>query len=169
MHYKYADGVTLTVASGPGDLDANQAFDGPMVGRTPQPGIRFEGSDGWIECHKWRGPLRASKAEILDVKVDPDKVKMYHPKEITARTSGHGGEYRDFFDAVKSRGPTYAPAETGHRTISIPHIGNIAMLLGRKLRWNPAKEEFVDDAQANALCTRPQREPWTMANVDKWL
>ena len=61
------------------------------------------------------------------------------------------------------------PLETGHRTITIPHIGNIAMLLGRRLRWNPEKEKFADDAQANAMFTRPQREPWTLANADRWI
>lgn len=171
VHYKYADGVTMRLSSGQGDLDPKQSHDGPVVGRTSSPGIRFEGSDGWIECHGWRGTLKASKREMLDVAIDPDKVKFLHrPTEVVPRTGGGGGgEYRDFLDAVKSRGQTYAPAEVGHRTISIPHIGNIAMLTGKKLRWNPETEKFADAPEANAMLSRPQREPWTMANVDKWL
>jgi hypothetical protein len=70
---------------------------------------------------------------------------------------------------VKSRKPCYAPAETGHRTITIAHIGNIAIQLGRKLHWNPQQEKFSDDAEANAMLARKQREPWTIANVSKWL
>lgn len=106
---------------------------------------------------------------MLDVEIDPDKVKLYRPSEIVGRTEGKGGEHRNFYDCVKSRQPTYAPAEIGHRTISIAHIGNIAMLLGRKLRWNPEREQFVDDGDANAMLSRPQREPWTLANIDKWI
>lgn len=171
VHYRYTDGVTMTVSAGHGDLDLQKAHDGPIVGRTPSPGIRFEGTDGWIECHSWRGALKASKREMLDATVDPQKVALIHrPTEIVPRKGGTaGGEYRDFFDAIKSRGLTYAPAEVGHRTITIPHIGNIAMLLGRKLRWNPAQEKFADDTEANQMLSRKQREPWTMANVDKWI
>lgn len=148
--YKYADGVTLNLS-------------------TEEPFIRFEGADGWLECKGWRGTLKASRREMLDVEIDPDKVKLYRPSEIVGRTEGKGGEHRNFYDCVKSRQPTYAPAEIGHRTISIAHIGNIAMLLGRKLRWNPEREQFVDDGDANAMLSRPQREPWTLANIDKWI
>jgi predicted dehydrogenase len=170
LHYRYSDGVTMTLSAGHGDLDVQKTHAGPIVGRTPSPGIRFEGTDGWIECHAWRGTLKASKREMLDATVDPQKVAFVHrPTEIVPRRGGGGGEYRDFFDAVKSRGLTYAPAEVGHRTITIPHIGNIAMLLGRKLHWNPDQEKFVGDDQANPMLTRKQREPWTMANVDHWI
>jgi len=169
VRFKYADGVTMHLSAGQGDLDANTSTDEPLVGRTPQPGIRFEGSDGWIEAHKWRGALKASRRELLDVAIDRDKLHLQVPREIVPRTGGQGGEYRDFFDAIKTRGPTYAPAEVGHRTITIPHIANIAMQLGRKLHWDPQAEKFVNDAEANAKTTRVQREPWTMANVDKWV
>ncbi len=70
---------------------------------------------------------------------------------------------------MKSREDCYAPAETGHRTITIAHLGNIAMLLGRKLRWNPQREVFLDDDEANGMLVRQQREPWTMNNIDKWI
>jgi predicted dehydrogenase len=169
IHYEYADGVTMRVSAGEGDLDPKQRHEGPVVGRTPQPGIRFEGSDGWIESHAWRGTLKASKRSMLDVKIDPEKAPIYRPSEIVPRASDIGGEHRNFVDCVKSRKPCYAPAETGHRTITIPHIGNIAMQLGRKLCWNPETERFVNDAEADAMLSRKQREPWTIANVEKWI
>jgi predicted dehydrogenase len=170
VRYQYDDGVTLTLSAGQGDLDPNTRHSEPVVGRTPWPGIRFEGADGWIESHGWRGSLRASRRDWLDTVIDPEKVKLYRPSEVVARKDGDkGGEHRNFLDCVKSRQPCYAPAETGHRTISIPHIGNIAMQLGRKLRWNPAAERFVDDAEADALLSRKQREPWTIANIDSWI
>ncbi|MBN2580472.1 MAG: Gfo/Idh/MocA family oxidoreductase [Pirellulales bacterium] len=170
VRYEYADGVTMTVSAGGGDLDPNRRHDGPVVGRTAWPGIRFEGTDGWIESHGWRGALRASNRPWLDLPIDPEQVKIYRPGEIVPRKEiGRGGEHRNFLDCVKSRKPCYAPAETGHRTITIPHIGNIAMLLGRKLRWNPEAERFVDDPQADAMLSRPQRRPWTFAHVDSWI
>ena len=107
---------------------------------------------------------------MLDAVIDPEKVKVYRPSEIVARTDGDkGGEHRNFLDCVKSRQPCYAPAETGHRTITIAHIGNIAMQLGRKLRWNPEAERFVDDAEADRMLSRHQRQPWTIANIDSWI
>ena len=151
LEYEYADGVKMTVKS-----------DGPY--------IRFRGSSGWIFSPGWRGALQASDPAILETKVDPDKVKVYHPSEIVAARDGSkGGEHRNFYDCVKTRKPTYAPAETGHRTITIAHIGNIAMMLGRKLRWNPDAEDFVGDSEASAMLTRPQRSPWTIENIDKWI
>lgn len=147
---RYADGVSMRIT-------------------TTGPAIRFEGTGGWIESRGWRGPLKASRPEMLETKVDPDKVKLYRPSEIVGRTEGKGGEHRNFYDCVKSRRDCYAPAETGHRTITIAHLGNIAMMLGRKLRWDPDKEDFADDREASAMLTRKQREPWTMANVDKWI
>jgi predicted dehydrogenase len=170
IHYQYADGVTMTVSAGQGDLDPRQRHLGPVVGRTPNPGIRFEGTAGWIESHGWRGSLKASRREMLNAAINPASVTLYRPSEIVARTEGdRGGEHRNFIDCVKSREPCYAPAETGHRTITIPHIGNIAMLLGHKLRWNPEAERFIDDPQADELLSRKQREPWSIANIDSWI
>ncbi len=150
LQYRYANGVTMRV-------------------RSRIPGIRFEGTEGWAGFENWRGPLKASDPKILKSQIGPNEIHVYHPSEIVARTDGKGGEHRNFVDCVKSRKPCYAPAETGHRTITIAHVGNIAMLLGRKLRWNPQAERFVDDPAADAMLTRKQREPWTMANIDSWV
>lgn len=151
LNYRYANGVTLNVVS-------------------KGPGIRFEGTEGWIGFEGWRGPLQASNPKILESKIGPNEVHLYRPGEVVPRTEGmKGGEHRNFIDCVKSRKPCYAPAETGHRTITIAHIGNIAMMLGRKLKWDPKAEQFVNDAEADAMLSRKQREPWTLANVDSWI
>ena len=127
-----------------------------MTVKSDGPYIRFRGSNGWIVSEGWRGALKASDPAILETKVDPDKVGVYRPSEIVpAREGNKGGEHRNFYDCVKSRKPTYAPAEIGHRTITIAHLGNIAMQLGRKLRWNPDAEDFVGDSEASAMLTRP--------------
>ena len=71
-------------------------------------------------------------------------------------------EHREFLNCVKSRRDTYAPAEVGHRTATVCHIGNIAYWLKRPLKWDPAKVEFVGDAEANRWIDRPKRAPWRL-------
>jgi hypothetical protein len=50
--------------------------------------------------------------------------------------------------------------EIGHRSVSLCHLGNIATLLGRKLKWNPEKEQFINDTTANRMLMRSMRAPW---------
>ncbi|MBM3335230.1 Gfo/Idh/MocA family oxidoreductase [Candidatus Sumerlaeota bacterium] len=134
ISYKYANGVTMNVSAS-------------------QPGIRFEGDKGWIECAGWRGKLVANPPAVLGSKIGPDEIHLY---------TEPGGEHRNFLDCVRSRKDCYAPAEVGHRTVAIAHIGNISMLLGRKLKWDPNKERFVGDDEANKMLSRPMRPPWTL-------
>lgn len=116
-----------------------------------QPSIRFEGTDGWIESVGWGAPPKASSQEILESKIEDREIHLY---------TCPAGEQRNFLDCVKSRKDPYAPAEVGHRTITIAHLGNIAMLLGRKLRWDPKKERFVRDPGADWMLSRQMRWPW---------
>ena len=129
---KYENGVTLFIDS-------------------KEPSIRFEGTDGSVESNGWCGALKASRQEILDSEIGENEIHLY---------TCAAGEQRNFLDCVKSRKPCYGPAEVGHRTISIAHIGNIAMLLGRKLQWDPKRERFVRDVAANLMLTRQMRYPW---------
>ncbi len=62
--------------------------------------------------------------------------------------------------AFISRQETIAPIEIAHRSITIAHLGNISLRLGRDLKWDPAAERFIDDDAANAMLSRPMREPW---------
>ena len=73
---------------------------------------------------------------------------------------------RNFLDCIKSRQDPVAPVEIGHRSATVCHLGNIAMQLRRKLRWDPVQESFVDDDQANQMLLRPLRalEP----ELSKW-
>ena len=64
---------------------------------------------------------------------------------------------------MKSRKDPYFPVDIGHRVSTVCHLANIAIKLGRKLKWDPQTESFVDDAQANALRSRPMRSPWTLS------
>lgn len=132
LHYRYANGVEMEVRSGGVKL-------------------RFEGTKGWVGNSGWRGQLQASSDEILRTKYEPAVSKIWPLPP---------GEHRDFLNCVKSRKPTTYPAEDGQRLSTVMHIGNIAMELGRKLKWDPQKEEFVGDEAANQLRSRAAREDW---------
>jgi predicted dehydrogenase len=140
LHYRYANGVTMAVKSGDSpDGDGRSAS------------IRIEGTTGWIERTPWSGPLRAHDDSILHTKYAPGISKFWPlPKS----------EQRNFLDCVKSRAPTTYTEDTMHLLHVTLHLGLIAITLGRPLRWDPSKEQFIDDAEANALQTRPRRNDW---------
>ena len=79
---------------------------------------------------------------------------------IKTRLYATPGHHRNFLDCVKSRKQTLTPAETAHRSASIGHLGQIAMKVGRKLKWNPITEQFLDDPLATRLLSTPMRAPW---------
>jgi predicted dehydrogenase len=108
---------------------------------------RFEGTDGWIDLGGKSDPPGVAQSAI-----GPGAIRLYESR------SQHG----NFLECVRTRRRTAAPVEVAHRTITVAHLGNIAMLLGRKLRWDPAKEEVIDDEQANRLLSRGMREPWRL-------
>jgi hypothetical protein len=64
---------------------------------------------------------------------------------------------------VKSRKPTIAPVETAHHSAIPGHLGLISMLTGRKIQWDVAKEQIINDPEASALLTRPYRAPYHLA------
>jgi len=67
---------------------------------------------------------------------------------------------RDFLDCVKSRRQPVSDLESAHRTATVCHLANLALRLGRKLRWDAAKETVVGDAEAERALARPYRAPW---------
>jgi predicted dehydrogenase len=118
-------------------------------------GVRFTGDRGWV--HVTRAGLKASCASLLKEKIGPDEVHLPRP------SGGHRqGHRRDFLDCVKTRGQTITPVEVGHRSVTVAHLGNIAMLLGRKIRWDPKREQILDDSSANRMLSRPLRSPWRL-------
>jgi len=133
---KYANGLTMIVAN-----DQQQ----PMG-----MGTVWYGEDGWI--HVKRGKLEASSEEILQQVIGPGEDRLYESRD----------HQQNFIDCVKSRQKTITPIEIAHRSISVGLLGEIAMLLERKLRWDPDKEIFLDDEQANRMLSRPMRSPWHM-------
>jgi predicted dehydrogenase len=114
-------------------------------------GVTFEGSDGQVWVN--RGGIETSPMSLLDYEPGPNEVRLY-------RSDNH---YRNFIDCVNSRQEPIAPIEQAHRSISIAHLGNISLRLGRDLRWDPKQERVLDDDAANQMLSRPMRKPWAIS------
>jgi predicted dehydrogenase len=111
-------------------------------------GATWYGTDGWVRVV--RNTLESSPATLKDSKIGPNELHL----PVSAN------HYRNFLDAVKSRKDPIEPVEVGHRTASLCHLGNIAMVLHRKIRWDPVKEDILGDAAAAKMLSRPMRSPW---------
>jgi len=114
-------------------------------------GVKFEGNDGWIWVN--RGAIEAQPKTLLDETFGAGDIRLYE-------SDNH---YRNFIDCVLSRKEPIAPVETAHRSISIAHLGNISLRLGRDLKWDPDAERIIDDPEADRMLSRPMRSPWKLA------
>jgi predicted dehydrogenase len=143
----YADGVRMIVS-----------------GEFPN-GIKFEGSEGWIFVSrgsetvtasdpvaklKDTQALAASDPRIITSAIGPDEIHLYESKD----------QHGNWLDCVRSRQQPIAPVEVAHRSCSACLLHHIAMKTGRKLVWDPIKERFRNDDEANAMLSRPQRWPY---------
>lgn len=127
----------------PGDIE--------LVCKTEPPGfgVRFEGTEGTITINSKK--FIATPASLQTATLgDNDK-----------RLRVSDNHYGNFLEAVKSRKDGIEPVETGHRTSMLCHLGNIAMLLKRKIKFDPAREEIVGDEEAARMLSRPMRAPWS--------
>jgi hypothetical protein len=109
--------------------------------------VRFEGTEGWVDLEGETSP-RGLRRETIS----PGEVHLY------ASDDHHG----NFIECVRTRRVTAAPAEVAHRSITPAHLGNIAMMLGRKLRWDAGAERFVGDAEADGMLSRAYRGGWAL-------
>lgn len=134
---KYDNGVTMYVGS-------NNHY--------PQ-GVRFIGQKGRVQVT--RGGLDTNPKSLLKERIGPEEIHL-------ARPAGNHrqGHRRNFLDCVKARAQTISPIEVAHRSATVAHLGNIAMLLGRKIRWDPKHERIVGDTAANHMLSRAKRSPW---------
>jgi predicted dehydrogenase len=131
---KYANGIEMRVAN-----------------RSKLPfgmGTAWYGDEGWIYVARGN-KLEASDPLILEKEI-PEEGKLYYSRD----------HHQNFLDCVQSRETTITPAQTAHRSISVGLLCEIAMLTGKKLNWDPEKEEFTNSEIANRLLFRPFRAPW---------
>jgi predicted dehydrogenase len=130
-------------------------------------GIKFIGTEGWIFVSRGNESVTASDPESR-VK-DPQALAASDPKIITSvigpnevhlyRSTRHHGNW---LECVRTRQQPIAPVEVAHRSCSACLIHHIAMKLPRTLYWDPLKERFKNDDEANAMLSRPQRPPYTL-------
>lgn len=114
-------------------------------------GTCWYGDKGWL--HVDRGNrISANDPKILDEVIGDDENKLY-------KSTDH---HQNFLDCVKSREETITPAETAHRSISVGLLGEIAMLTGKKLAWDPDKEIITNSDYANKMLVRPYKAPWKL-------
>ncbi len=136
---KYPNDITMIIAGGHSDIRG---------------GTKWIGTNGWVWVD--RGGFDSSNPEWKDIPVLPEeqrKVKLY-------KSSAH---HRNFLDCVKSRQPTITPVEVAHHSAIPGHLGLIAMLVGRKIKWDAAKEVIIGDEEASKLLTRSYRAPWNLS------
>jgi predicted dehydrogenase len=135
VKHTYANGVVLYTAS---------------AGRN---GIRFQGTDGWIQVG--RGYLEASQPTILSEPLGPGDVHLYRsPQDDLV------GHERDFLNCVRTRKRPICDVEIGCRSVTVCHLGNIAIRTGKTVRWDPAGEEITNDPSLERWLDKPYRGPW---------
>ena len=133
---KFADGVELVIR------DNTEEFDN---------GVMIEGEQGRIFVN--RGKITGKAIEELSSKPLPEDA-------ITKLCNGqqHGNHMRNFFACIKTGQQPISDAFSHHRAITTCHLANIAIRLGRTLKWDPVTEQIVGDDAANAWLKREQRK-----------
>jgi len=128
-------------------------------------GVRYEGTEGWIfvtrggytatpsdpvAADRNTKALDASDPKILTSVIGPNEIHLYE-------SSSQQGNW---LDCIKSRKEPISPVEIGHRACTVCLLSGMAMHLNRELKWDPEKERFINDNEANSMISRPQRAPY---------
>ncbi len=133
LTYQYANGITMTHEPGSGDQE-----------------VTFVGSTGSV--HVVRGKIETTPESLKDKTIGPNEKHVYLSLD----------HYKDFLQAIRNRIKPVADVEIGHRTATVCNIGNIAYELKRPLQWDPHKEVFKNDDEANKLTGREMRKEWVV-------
>lgn len=137
VQFKYAGGITMDYM-----IDKEGAY------------LKVEGEEGWILANWNRaGGFKASDIKILQTKIKDSDI------HIPQRT-----DKGDFIYCIRNNAPDQSmiDAEVGHRTCSMGQLAHIAIQRGKKLEWNPEKEQFAGDSEADKMLTREYRSPWNL-------
>jgi len=119
----------------------------------PGGGVQFIGTDGEITVN--RGKLESQPPNLIEEGLEHLSVSL-------ERSPGH---QRDWLNCIRTRKRPICDVEIGARSVTVCHLGNLAYWYRRRLRWDPARWEFVDDAEANTWRDRERRDPWQLPEV----
>ncbi len=160
IEYQYVkndsgDGMVTKFANGIRMILNRDTWQGSAGGWKGSCGVCYEGTEGWVSIADGY-----SQPEVSNPAMMADFRKIVN--DYIARTGRPMSHVRDFLDCVKSRRQTVANPVMMHRTMTTVHAANICMWLKRDMKYDPAKEEFVNDAEANRLRSRAMREPWSL-------
>jgi predicted dehydrogenase len=133
LEYKYANGIRLIVTS---------------TDRNPH-GVRFVGEQGWIFT---RSEIDAEPKSLLRETIAANEIRLPESRL----------HEQNFLDCIRTRSATLTPAEVAHRSTTVGLLGGIALKLRRKLRWDPRRERFIDDPEADRLLDYTMRPPWRL-------
>ena len=138
LTYTYANGVTVVLGQQQKDVPDQ---------------VTFIGEKGKV--HVTRKDITSDQPELLKAEFGSGDTRLEVSKD----------HYQNFLDCIKSRAKPICDVEVGHRSATVCHLGNMAVRLGRKIQWDPVKEQVVGDAEAAAspMMTRPYRAPWKLA------
>ncbi|MCD6392531.1 MAG: Gfo/Idh/MocA family oxidoreductase [Planctomycetes bacterium] len=140
MITRFANGINMTLERG------NKWWRGSC-------GVRYEGDEGWVAAADGYSEPDVSSPSML-----ADFRKIVY--DYMARTQRPTSHVRNFLDCVKSRRQTVANPVVMHRSMTTVHAANICMWLKRDLKYDPVKEEFINDNEANRFRSRAMRQPW---------
>jgi len=157
VQFKFADGVRMIYRGTRNNYEPVTPMNDlrpweQKYGRAIDHGTAFEGTDGWVLVD--RGAIRTSPEGLVETKFGPNDRRL-------VQSSNH---VRNFLDSIKSRQPAISPIEDSVQADILCHLSDIATRVDRPLTWDPGKEQFVDDPDANArLKMRPVRQGWEWA------
>ena len=149
VDFRYASGIEVR-SKFPGDWSVPRR--GPYLG-----GI-FVGEKCKIEIN--RNKFTTNPHDFVENPPDPKLAEKWEGDGWVAQ-----GHIENWFDCIKSRAVPNADVEIGHRTVTIGHLINITREVARPIRWDPVKEQIVDDAEANARLDRPRRTGWELPDL----
>jgi predicted dehydrogenase len=149
--------ITYTYANGAKVLCSNKQLPDSLEPKNDN-GILFVGEgDKWIFVN--RGMIIASDGDQKTSKLISEPLTKDHPKVDLYLSTNHMG---NFIEGVRTRKPCICTADVGHRSVTVCHLGTIALRSGKKLKWDPVKQQFVGDDEANKWLSREMRKPWKL-------
>jgi predicted dehydrogenase len=136
--YKYASGTVMECNSGENKYKM---------------GTRFEGEKGVVYVN--RGTVETEPEDILDTVLKETDQRLYVSRN----------HHQNWLECIKTRKLPICDVAIGHRSATVCHLGNIAVRTGKKIVWDPVKEEMVGDAELAKWAGKPYRAPWKLPEV----